>query len=280
MSRGNLDVTITSLNRIDILALTLGSFFSPGMIDDLPPVRIILNVDPIGGDATLADFENLVQRYSQDYVINMPEMPDFCSAIKWCWQQIQSDLYLHLEDDWWLRKPIDFATWSGPVINGTAYQSALMRNHHRTKIARYSFKPHLAHRNVARKICDNSPSHGDAEQWAAGEVALLSGKTGILPSVDYPSERVVSDLGRRWAKKNGLKKSFGGNGVKVPLEGGAWFDDRKINCFHKLDAFAHLRYTQLKLGMRQFVDRPQGQNSWPRNTRDLYLDIQDFSSRR
>ncbi len=71
--------------------------------------RAIINVDPAGDTAnnTQMDVVNLCREYFDEVIYRTPETPSFGGAVQWCWQQVQTDFFFHLEDDWILKRKVN-----------------------------------------------------------------------------------------------------------------------------------------------------------------------------
>jgi len=103
----SLDIVMTATIRPEVVDLTLKSFFNK-FLNQFEKVRLIINIDPIGDEQYNSnDVLNVCYKYIDDVVYNTPNKASFPKAVKWCWEQVQSEYFLHLEDDWLLKKPID-----------------------------------------------------------------------------------------------------------------------------------------------------------------------------
>jgi hypothetical protein len=101
-----LDVVMTATLRPALIDLTLASFYK-NLLGQSERVRLIINIDPVGDDdCHPEDILNICRRHSSDIIHRSPERPSFSGAVKWCWEQVETDFFLHLEDDWLLRKPV------------------------------------------------------------------------------------------------------------------------------------------------------------------------------
>jgi hypothetical protein len=99
-------VGITATVRPEVLDLTLFSFYKH-FLHQFGETRLIVNVDPLGMERQQAsDVFAVCRRYSSQVVSRCPTQASFSSAVKWCWEQVESAAFLHLEDDWLLKKPI------------------------------------------------------------------------------------------------------------------------------------------------------------------------------
>ncbi|MCI0336618.1 MAG: hypothetical protein L0226_03505 [Acidobacteria bacterium] len=102
----NLDIVITATLRPELIDLTLASFFK-NLLKQFNAVRLIINIDPVGDHRCNAhDILSISRRYAGNIVHRCPEEPSFSSAVKWCWEQVETQFFLHLEDDWLLKKPV------------------------------------------------------------------------------------------------------------------------------------------------------------------------------
>ena len=71
--------------------------------------RAIINVDPVGDTAkhSQMDVVEVCREYFDTVVQRTPDSPSFAGAVQWCWQQVETDLFFHLEDDWILKRRVD-----------------------------------------------------------------------------------------------------------------------------------------------------------------------------
>lgn len=107
-----IDITMTATRRAAILERTLRSF-DEGLLTNYP-VRLIINVDPVGPD-TDRDIERVlkgcfVESNKWRYIhYNYPKTASFPKAFTWTWSIAGSfhNYVLHLEDDWVLMRHVD-----------------------------------------------------------------------------------------------------------------------------------------------------------------------------
>jgi len=108
MSNQPIDVVMTATLRPEIIRLTLHSFHAR-FLSGFKSARLIINIDPIGDtDCSADDILDICRVYFKDIVYRTPAEPSFAGAVKWCWEQVDTEYFLHLEDDWLLKKGIDF----------------------------------------------------------------------------------------------------------------------------------------------------------------------------
>jgi hypothetical protein len=229
----SLDVVTTALRRPELLDYTYTSFFN--RINNLPPLRIIINIDPLGSGDT-KKCVSIAERFASEIVVRTPKTPNFSSAINWAWANLQSEIYLHLEDDWFLNRTIDFEDWSREFVSSDYDQSVLVMKRPRTSNSlNFSFRPNLTRTNSVHSIMP-IPAHQNPEKFAANHQVSLR-------SIDYSKAiaRTIDDMGRKWAKGNGLRRDC--------QPEGAWFQSRKVSFLDQFDARFSLLVWKLKVGM-------------------------------
>jgi len=105
-----LDISMTACKRPIIIRQTLESF-ALNLLDNISDVntRLFINIDPAGDlDVDPDEIVDLCYDYVDEVIYNAPEKASFAKAFKWCWNQLESDIVLNLEDDWILLRKIDF----------------------------------------------------------------------------------------------------------------------------------------------------------------------------
>jgi len=101
-----IDITVTATIRPKLFQKTLFSF-TTNMLINPEQCRMILNVDPIGEDKSPQIMIDVAKGFFKNVEYRISESPSFPNAVIWCWEQVQSDYVLHLEDDWKLTMPIN-----------------------------------------------------------------------------------------------------------------------------------------------------------------------------
>lgn len=229
MTKKTIDIVTTGLIRPELLDLTYKSFLNG--ISNLPPVRIIINIDPLGGSCANQSIE-VVKKYCNNPIIRTPSTPSFMEAIKWCWSQVESDYFIHLEDDWILNKRVDFNDWRNSLNKDDIAQSVLLMKKPEQYI--YSFRPHLAKSSVCKLVAD-LPEKGNPEK----EIARLVTQYG-LRSVTYGGAYCITDTGRKWAKHLGLIKQDQGIG--------SWFKATDKNILRAIEYRLHMAIWKSQAG--------------------------------
>lgn len=101
-----MDLTMTAVRRPPIVEATLKSFM--GAFDGYKDHRLLINIDPVGGTKTdEKEVINVCESFFDNLTVKTPLKPSFPKAFKWCWENTESDIVFHLEDDWQLVKDID-----------------------------------------------------------------------------------------------------------------------------------------------------------------------------
>ena len=114
--------------------------------------RAIINVDPVGDTAkhSQMDVVEVCREYFDVVVQRTPESPSFAGAVQWCWRQVETDLFFHLEDDWILRREIDPNELVGLFKNGRVVGATLNRRNRKEALATLERenKPAIFHTNL------------------------------------------------------------------------------------------------------------------------------------
>ena len=157
-------------------------------------------------------------------IVNRPAVANFSTAINWCFEHVQGDIALHLEDDWILLDPIDWSDWVEQLIASEAAQVSLVYKKKRVGSQRYSFRPNLFQPSFLSLLMP-VPLDENPEKYIASQL-------GYGASEDHRLYPQVRDIGRKWAKGNNLRKGADKD----------WFDSRKAGLLGKLDWQLAYRY--------------------------------------
>ena len=99
-----IEITTTAVGRAEILRKTYSSFKENLFKDH--PVRLIINIDPVGPDDPKKVLA-VAEEFFPIHKVRMPEEAWFPSAFKWAWEQTSTEYVFNLEDDWVLLREID-----------------------------------------------------------------------------------------------------------------------------------------------------------------------------
>lgn len=248
-----IDVVITATLRPEVLDLTLHSF-SRNLLRQPDKVRVILNVDPIG-DMTRSQDEvvRTCKRYFPIVIARTPPEPSFSKAVKWCWEQVQTDMFLHLEDDWLLKRPIDLDQIVAAFEQDRNIAS--VRLNRDSNPARdpvwspyFSLNPSFIRKEFVTEALPFFLTTCDPEKQFCeldGEKKRMLGHWKYL-CYGVPNEPpLVIDIGRSWLQYNHYGKWKKGAAVI------AW--ERRISTHHEL--YYRLRYQLLRAYWKHYVLR-------------------------
>jgi hypothetical protein len=101
-----IDVCIVATRRPELLALTLASF-QQNLFRHFRIRRLIANIDPaFGTEADQRECIRLIRSYDPDALITTPAEANFAAAVARVWAASTTDIILHLEDDWLLKRAL------------------------------------------------------------------------------------------------------------------------------------------------------------------------------
>lgn len=102
-----IDITMVSTIRPSLLKRTLDTWCEH-MLTDTSRYRLILNVDAIGEQYDPTYIVDMAKSYFPNITYNInTEDCSHSKAFKWCWDQVESDHVLLIDDDWELLRPVD-----------------------------------------------------------------------------------------------------------------------------------------------------------------------------
>lgn len=108
-----IDVCVVAGRRPELLRTTLESF-ERNLFRNFRIARFIVNIDPIFGSAEdETACLDVIRAFAKSATVSTPTVPNFASAVGRNWEQTTSDVILHLEDDWVLKKQVldDDVAW-------------------------------------------------------------------------------------------------------------------------------------------------------------------------
>ena len=222
---GQMDFCITATLRPEILRETLRSFNTYLTGIQLKQQRVFINVDPAPENRCSAkDVAAVAQEYFGTVVLNAPEQPNFCAAVKWLWLHAETPLIFHLEDDWEMLKPTNI----GDVVrllrtNARLNQVRLRKPSSETAMTDYGLSPTVLKLEFCRKIANGLDIARNPERQMRKDFKRLGiqppSASTILP---YPirvpliikankrcamdSYVLVRDIGKDWRREHGMSK--------------------------------------------------------------------------
>ncbi len=224
-----LDVVIVATVRADILRMTLQSFCNHFLYQF--DCRAIINVDPMGetDKNNQMDMVNICREYFDEVIYRTPAKPSFVGAMKWGWQQVETNLFFHLEDDWILKTEIDCNEITNlfkheNVVSVSIHKldcagTNIYLNHHKLAINWFddlnlvfptiSFNPVMLRTAYIKQLANKLDLQKDPEtQWNAGNNHTDNYAKPIF-LWRTTNESAVIDTGSHWRKVNDIRKQGG-----------------------------------------------------------------------
>ncbi len=218
-----LDVAIIATVRPEVLQMTLQSF-TKHLLNQFD-CRAIINVDPAGDieNHSQMDVVNLCREYFNEVIYRTPETPSFAGAVQWVWQQVQTEFFFHLEDDWIIKQKIDKnelvqlfddAQVAGATLNRRNRQDAysvIARENkevvfHNDLYMHYpavSLNPSLFRTAYMQPIANRMNSNHDPEYQAS----KLTKEDSELILWRVTEQPILIDMGKFWRRANNIIKS-------------------------------------------------------------------------
>lgn len=106
MRKPIIDITTTATLRPELLRVTLESFCR-NLFKDVADCRLIINVDPVGGNCTQFEVLEVARMFFRKVCYSIPKNAGFPEAFKWCWEQVEAPWVFNLEEDWELLHDVD-----------------------------------------------------------------------------------------------------------------------------------------------------------------------------
>ncbi len=230
-------LTIVASRRPDLLGRTLESFYF-NLLSFVQLREVRVNVDPIFGDKEdhLRCLE-LLRVFFPGAKVNQPGEASFGSAVKWLWSGISGGPFLHLEDDWMLRGPINVRQALSCLSDRTRSVCMLTSKKYAIKASRKTFSEGIKKNKifgvtVSRTTLPRfnlSPSFFDGD-FAQNCAALMDPNLDPEKQMRRPHNPrltnyieqyrcrflktedggpLVDDIGLNWRHKRGIKKLTG-----------------------------------------------------------------------
>lgn len=250
-SKPRMDVVFVACKRPEIIKLTLESF-SKNLLDQFD-VRLIVNIDPIGEDqCTQNDVAALCQSYFDNVIFRMPETASFSHAVKWCWEQVETDYFLHLEDDWCLKSYIDYGRLLAYMKDDDVVSVRLSsRDNHKYESYQgdyvfsdaFSLNPSIMRSRYINGLLARFNTEKDPEKQFACRVTEDYTSPKLLVYGGSDQKAIVIDTGTKWRKRKGLLKWNEASSKNV-----SWVQKSacKKRLFYYLKYNLYLRYWKLR----------------------------------
>lgn len=102
-----IDITMTATLRPSLIERTFISINEKIIKGDKQRYRLIINIDRIGENVKQKSIVKIAEKYFDDIIFNYSEKPSFPKAVKWVWENANSNYIFHIEDDWKIIREID-----------------------------------------------------------------------------------------------------------------------------------------------------------------------------
>jgi heptosyltransferase III len=236
----DIDVTTTAGLRPEIFEITCRSFHNR-LLKQFKSTRLILNIDKIG-ETNVAPEEmvEIASRYFTSVHWNAPETPGFGFAAQWCWQQVESEIFIHMEDDWLLSNTVnaDHALSLFREEQDLASLRLYLRRYPSDPLTtqKLSLNPGFFRKTFIKAALQNFNPNLDPEKQFYTDPMLnaLAGWEHKLYGRPKDPAYVV-DIGKKWRRHTGLEKWEGASGK---TSGIIWNDSNKnsyiVNLLHTL----------------------------------------------
>lgn len=204
-----LEFTATACRRPGIFQDSLASFATNLCDVDFLGSTLYLNVDPLGGDSN-TEMVIVANRVFGNVVFNLPTQPSFPAAVKWCWQKPAGSHFFHLEDDWLLTEPVHIGDMLGLLDADPALSLVNLRAYPHND-ERLCLAPGLWRTSHAKAIAERLRADANPERQLRAKSATNphGGAHEGFKGRQFPSNRVIKDMGRAWLAANNLKREGG-----------------------------------------------------------------------
>lgn len=242
-----IDVVTTATLRPALLDITYRSFTNR-LLNQFTRRRLIINVDPIGdAGASLAEVLQVCHAHFDEVVYRSPETPSFPAAVHWAWSAVRSDYFLHLEDDWLLKKSVSADRVQAYFQQDTALAEVTLNLSINAKAPPgLSLRPSF----FRKAFIDEALPYFDLEQDPEKQWRERTGGDNSLAGWRFWSYgesgegRFVADIGKRWRKASGFRKWDHGQLTWSSAPSPAYL----VKTYYRLKANFYLNYWRLMSG--------------------------------
>ena len=219
-----MDIVITACLRPRVLRQTLTSFCKY-LFTNPRHYRVILNVDPIGESNTnWKQVKKVIEDFKfGELVINHPSRASYGAAVIWCWSQVTSPYFFHLEDDWVLLNKVNMDDLISIMehnnniaqIRLSKYSNIGMPDeYHHVLVAdgcRPRLNPCITRKAFTDSVIRYMTPYSNPEKQFNPDFPILwtvcqFWKFYIYNPYKLPSPKLVKDIGRKWMSTQGYHK--------------------------------------------------------------------------
>ncbi len=213
----SIQVTCTACIRPKLLEITFSSFHD-GLLSQFKHKELFINIDPIGDSGyDTEDILRICHKYFDKVQFNNPETGDFSKAVKWAWEQVTADYFLHLEDDWMLNKKISVEYLISTLLSNPKIASVRLNRQTSIKSKKLdwvSLNPILFKTSFIKDALHLYNEDLDPEKQFSIPPLLNHANNfihlayGDKKNSPYIEGAYVTDIGRYWRKSHGFDKSL------------------------------------------------------------------------
>lgn len=203
---GNLSFTTTALVRPDILAKTYESY-SRNLGGLLGQCHLFLNIDRVPDDENgISETITVAKFFFKEVIWHVGKIPNYALALKWCWQNADTDFIFNLEDDWILSIPFDpMKAWNKFAEDSKVIQIALRGGW--WPYDKFTLNPSFIIRRAYKTFGDLFTEDKNPEvQTRNHPLFPVTSEMFFAFGVGNTSEPISIDIGREWTAHHRLHK--------------------------------------------------------------------------
>lgn len=213
----NLEFTTTACNRPELLYETYASFSHHLKGVDFGDCLLHLNVDPLPGAENREEVVEVAEGFFGEVNYRMPDEPNFAAAVRWTWDQVATEFFFNLEDDWNLLEAVHirqierlFRSLENPPALQVILRHSRCHGPHWVKnkpeaehIHDVGLPPMIARRNVLTPCVEGFSEDQNPEKWFREWYSNADFRDAPYM---WPSHKITADIGREWREERNLTK--------------------------------------------------------------------------
>lgn len=206
LTENTLTFTTTAMPRPELIKRTYDSFCKNLQEFDFKKATLYLNVDRMPGgknDDKRKEVVDVARTYFGNVIANLPDTPNFASAVKWCFSKIETYYVFHLEDDWELLTPLKISVFNQFFMSPTVQQIAL-RAWKNVK-GDFFLSPSIIRGSFCREMSSKMNEVDNPEVQIRNLKPHYKG-SGFLCFPFEPRAVIIRDTGREWMRKNDFNR--------------------------------------------------------------------------
>lgn len=188
--------TTTAMARPELIERTYGSFKENMSGIDWGSTTLFVNIEPLPDANAVNSVIEVCKQFFGRVVTRTPKEANFTKALSWCWNQVNTDYVLHLEDDWVLTSKIEFKDLLKLFVNDKTKQVVLRAYPY--EYDKMCLSPSVIRGSWVKRF--------EFDFNLNPEVQLR--KSWVRPEyINVPHNNiVVKDIGRKWIESSDYKK--------------------------------------------------------------------------